>query len=126
MSIRWENYRDLLPPLKRGASPFREGDQADPGVAAQDPPGGFPLQGREFGPVQPYGLIGAQAKPFAQGHEGGVPVPVSGPPAEATHLPLREGKALPSPAGEALLGGGLKPRHGTRSRESPPIPEAWV
>jgi hypothetical protein len=58
---------DPLPSLKRGASPFSEGD--------------CPLQGLQFGAVHPYGPIGARARPsmrqrgpprFRDGHRGTV------------------------------------------------------
>jgi hypothetical protein len=65
-----EEVCDLLPPLKRGASPFIEGERL--------------LQGLEFGAVHPYGPIGARAKPsmspggypdLRSGHRWAVPQP---------------------------------------------------
>lgn len=44
---------------------------ADMGRTPQNPHGGFPLQGLQFGPVQPYGLIGALAKPLPLGFKEG-------------------------------------------------------
>jgi len=67
----WEiKHGDLLPPLKRRASPFNEGYRL--------------LQGLEFGAVHPYGPMGAQARPsmsqrvpphFGSGHRQAGPQP---------------------------------------------------
>jgi putative transposase len=113
--------RDLLPPLKRRASSSRK-THTDIGIRPQDPCDGLPLQRREFGPVQPYGLIWAQAKPFSQDDQGGVLVSIADPAALALKDPVLKRELVKPPAGEALLGGGLVSLHGNRRREAVPQP----
>ena len=58
-------------------------------MAPQHPHSGFPLQGLKFGPVQPYGLMGAQAKPFPQNDKRSVYIPVALPAATTLDDPVR-------------------------------------
>ena len=51
-------------PFRGGLPPSQKEAYTDIWVGAQYPRSGFPLQGLEFGPVQPYGLIEAQAQPL--------------------------------------------------------------
>ena len=75
----------------------------DIGIAPQNPGSGLLLRGLEFGPVQPYGLIRAQAKPFPQNDHGGINVPIADPATVALDDSVRERKLMPLSAGVALL-----------------------
>jgi hypothetical protein len=67
----------------------------DIGIRPQDPCDDLPLQRRKFGPIQPYGLIGAQAKPLSQNDQGGEAYPFTKSSWKTTSLqPLRKAKTL--------------------------------
>jgi len=61
-------------PFKGGLPLSLKKTYTDIGIAPQNPGSGLLLRGLEFGPVQPYGLIRAQAKPFPQNDHGGIKV----------------------------------------------------
>jgi hypothetical protein len=66
-------------PRKGGLPLLPKETYTNSGITPPYPCSGLPLRGRQFGPVQPYGLIVAQAKPFPQDDQGGINIPMAGP-----------------------------------------------
>jgi hypothetical protein len=83
---------------------------------------GLPLRRLELGPVQPYGLIGAQAKPLSQNDKCGVYVPVLLPAALTLNYPVRQGEMVFLPAGKTFSRGGFRPLHDDRRLKAGPQP----